>query len=123
MTSPRCSSALLIIDDRADVRRGLKRSFGLEFDVHVAETGVEAEQILVDEQPQLLLCDYWLGPGQPVGTELIGRWRKMFPFLRGVALMTGTNTSAITGAHGVDIIFSKPLTTAGVTSWFLSQLE
>ena len=112
---------LLIVDDRADVRRGLKRSFSMEFSAYVAETGAEAEHILAEQRPLFVLCDYWLGPDQPVGTQLIARWRKMFPFLRGVALMTGTQTSAITDTEGVDIIFPKPLTVSEVTAWFRAQ--
>lgn len=114
---------LLIVDDRADVRRGLKRGFGDDFSAYVAETGSEAEHILAERRPQFVLCDYWLGPDQPVGTQLIARWRKKFPFLRGVALMTGTQTGAITDTQGVDIIFTKPLIVAEVTAWFLSQLD
>ncbi len=112
---------LLIVDDRPDVRRGLGRSFGLHYTVFTADCGATAEPILIEHRPLFLLCDYWLGVDQPTGTELIKVWRGRFPFLRRVALMTGTRIDAIGDREGVDAIFAKPLETPDLVDWFLES--
>ncbi len=115
------SGPLLIVDDRADVLRGLKRILGLNFKVIVANSGATAEPLLIEHRPIFLLCDYWLGVDQPTGTELIRDWRVRFSFLTRVALMTGTRIDAITEREGIDRIFAKPLKVPQVVDWFLKS--
>ncbi|MCA9623226.1 MAG: response regulator [Myxococcales bacterium] len=113
---------LLILDDRADVRRGVQRFMSLFVSqVFVAGTPEEAEAVLREHAPEFLLCDYWLGPEHPPGTALVERWRHDFPCLARVALMTGTKATAILPAQGVDRIFQKPLRLAEVKDWFLGD--
>ena len=119
MSQPDKRAKLLIVDDRADVRRGLARFLGLHFDVVTASTAEEAEQLLVEGETTYVLCDYWLGRGQPLGTELIERWRDKYPFVRRIALMTGTKATAIASTEGADVIFPKPLNLNKVRDWFM----
>lgn len=110
---------LLIVDDREDVLRALERLMSLCFDeVLVAHSADEAERLLADHAPPYLLCDYWLGDGQAVGTTLISRWRKQHPELRRVALMTGTNTTSVPNCPGVDEMFKKPINLDSIVSFF-----
>ncbi len=101
---------LLILDDRPEILRSLKRYLASHFrEILVASTPDEAEAHLRASKPDTLLCDYWLGDDVPTGTELIARWRVEFDCLRQVFLMTGTKASALTGAHHADRVFEKPL--------------
>ena len=110
---------LLILDDRDDLRVSLKRLFGLMFDeVLLAGTPEEAEEHLRNSSPPFFLCDYWLGREHPPGSEVVRRFRKQFPCLERVALMTGSKVSALTDTVGADIVFSKPLNTEKVRSFF-----
>jgi DNA-binding NtrC family response regulator len=113
---------LLIVDDREDVLRALDRFMGLYFErVCVALDPQAAEQALSVYQPQCLLCDYWLGEAHPLATALIPLWRKRYPCLERVALMTGTKSSAITSCAEVDIVFHKPLDMAKVLAFFSGE--
>jgi DNA-binding NtrC family response regulator len=113
---------LLIVDDRADVRRSLTRFFAMFIQrVHHAGDPDEAEQILIEHRPELLLCDYWLGTDQAPGTELARRWRRVHGCLRRVAIMTGTKTTAIVPPPGVDRVFQKPLPMDEVREWLLAD--
>lgn len=112
---------LLILDDRADVRSGLRRFFGLFFErVVVAATPEEAEALLAAESPPFLLCDYWLGNEHPPSTDLIPGWRREHACIRVVALMTGTKASSIEADDGVDAVFQKPLDLPAVKDYLLS---
>jgi DNA-binding NtrC family response regulator len=112
---------ILIVDDRADVRRGMIRFLSLHFEVDAAATAEEAEQLLRDNEPSFVLCDYWLGRGQPLGTELLARWRQQYPFLRRTALMTGTKATADMSTPNIDRVFSKPMNLPQVQDWFLDD--
>jgi DNA-binding NtrC family response regulator len=114
---------LLIVDDRPDVSRGMARYFGLFFEsVYCAQTPEEAEALLDEHAPHMLLCDYWLGHEHPPGTALIDRWRARYSCLRCVAIMTGTKATAILATANVDQVFQKPLKLEIVKDWFLEML-
>ena len=104
------AGALLIVDDREDIRLAMKRYFSLYFEaVYVAATPNEAERMLREHPPSYLLCDYWLGDGFLPSTEYIPGWRKLAPNIKCVALMTGTKIAALGKTEYVDIVFQKPL--------------
>src|SRR5690606_11508109 len=109
-----------IVDDRDDVRSGLRRFFGLFFEQIVcAATPAEAEELLASAQPPFVLCDYWLGNEHPPSTELIPGWRRRFACIRVLALMTGTKSSSLQHAEGVDTVFQKPLDLHAVKDYLL----
>lgn len=111
---------LLILDDRDDVRTGLKRLFGLFFEtVLVAATPDEADAHLRETSAPFLLCDYWLGPEHPPGSEVIRRLRRDHPCLERVALMTGSKVSSLTDTRGADAVFPKPLDSKKVRAFFI----
>lgn len=121
MTHPaaKISQLLLIVDDREEVLRALGRLLELSFQrVVLARAADEAERLLAAEQPVFLLCDYWLGEGQPPSTTFLPRWRREHPCLRRVVLMTGTHSASVPACDAVDQIFPKPLRVAGVVDYF-----
>jgi CheY-like chemotaxis protein len=103
---------LLIVDDIADVARSFSRLFRGNFEkVYTASTPEEAEKVLgqTDGPPTALICDYWLGKGRPLGSELIARWRAAYPSLKRVALITGSQMSELKLGPGIDGVFCKPV--------------
>lgn len=118
----KASETLVILDDRDDVRVGLERLFGLFFArVLTAATPEQADTLLAESEAPFLLCDYWLGPEHPPGSEVIRGLRKRHPCLRKVALMTGSKVSALTDTEGADVVFSKPLDAKKVRAFFLGE--
>lgn len=116
---PKLDDTLLIVDDRADVLRALERLMRVRVErVYVASTPEEVERQLREHSPRCMLCDYYLGEGQPLATTLIAGWRRSHPCLECVALMTGTNTSSIPKCPEVDTIFHKPLDVKEVVAFF-----
>ena len=82
---------LLVIDDDPQVRRMLTRYFTHHFDVVLtADTPDEAEAILEQEDVTHIISDYNLGPQYPSGTELIIGWRRQYPSIRRVLLLSGS---------------------------------
>jgi CheY-like chemotaxis protein len=115
---------LLIVDDRVEVRSALERFFGLWFRrVYAVATASEADSILERHRPSVLLCDYYLGDDLPPGTELIAGWRKRFPCLQRVVLMTGTRVSSLGDVSCVDAVFQKPLNLRVVTPFLLGETD
>lgn len=112
MSSPpnKLPEPLLIVDDREEVLRALERFMCLYFEqVLTAHTPQQAEAHLAEASPGYLLCDYWLGDEHPPSTAFIPDWRKRYPCLKRVALMSGTKSSSIAPCTEVDEVFQKPL--------------
>lgn len=123
-TKPLHPGPLLIVDDRVEVRSALTRFFGLWFQqVYAAASPSEADSILREHAPCVLLCDYWLGDASPPGTELIATWRVRFPCLKRAVLMTGNRASAPCDVLGVDAVFQKPPNLKLVTAFLLGQID
>ncbi len=121
---PLCHATLLVVDDRGEIREALRRFFSLTIaQVIVAGTANEAEQALRNHRPNLLLCDYYLGHDNPPATVLIARWRQDFPFLKRVAIMTGTRGSSLGPCSAVDAIFEKPLNMREVTDFLVDATK
>ena len=123
-SKPSHPGPLLIVDDRVEVRSALTRFFGLWFQrVYAAASPSEADGILQEHAPCVLLCDYWLGDAFPPGTELISTWRARFPCLQRAVLMTGTRASSLGDVPGIDAVFQKPLNLKVVTAFLLGQID
>jgi DNA-binding NtrC family response regulator len=113
---------VLIVDDRPEVLRALGRLLGSMIEhVYLAATPEQAEAVLQDFSPRCLLCDYWLGEGQPLATTLIPRWRRRYPCLQCAVMMTGTNSSSIPHCPDIDIVLQKPLDVDEVVGFFASH--
>jgi hypothetical protein len=109
----------LIVDDRPEVLKAVERLFALYFNpLYTALTPPAAELTLREHSPRFLLCDYWLGEDYPPSTSLIPGWRRKYPCLQRVAVMSGTNSASIPACDAVDHVFSKPLDTARVIQFF-----
>jgi CheY-like chemotaxis protein len=111
---------LLIVDDRPEVLKAVERLLAIYFEpVYAAHTPPEAEALLKAHSPRFLLCDYWLGEDWPPATAIIPRWRREYPCLQRVALMTGTNSASIPPCAAVEFVFTKPLDTARVVAFYM----
>jgi two-component system response regulator NreC len=80
MVSARLPIRIGVIDDHAIARGGLERLISSEEAFEIcgsAATAVEAEDLLRREQPDILLCDLFLGKEEV--TPQMTRWKKAFP--------------------------------------------
>ena len=124
MSAARLPRTLLIVDDRADVRRALGRFFGTVFErVEMAATPEEALARLERASPDVVLTDYWLGNEHPPATQLVPGWRAQFPCVKVVVLMTGTKSSALQDVEVVDAVFPKPLHLKDVRAYIEEALS
>jgi len=101
---------LLVLDDEDDIaelfRRFLKKAFD---EIHLARNSSEAEAVLERAEVTHLVSDFWIGPGEPIGSSLIARWRQRWPAIRFAALFTGGTREKLGPAiEGVDALFIKP---------------
>lgn len=76
---------ILIVDDEASVRSALKRTLRKEpYRVSLAESAIEALQIMRDDRPDLLITDHLMP--QMTGLDLLRRVRLLFPDVARVIL-------------------------------------
>jgi len=69
--------SLLVIDDEPEILQSLKGLLRREFDLHLAQSGPEALEILGRHPIEVILTDQRM-PGM-TGTELMARARREFP--------------------------------------------
>ncbi len=101
---------LLVVDDDENVCKALRRLLRRDFDeVMTAKSSSEAGSLLESKSVTHLICDYWLGRGQPLGVELIPTWRRRFPSIDRAVIFTGNEIDSIPVPLGVDRILSKSL--------------
>ncbi len=100
--------SVLIVDDQASVLRSLARVLGLCFEsVYTAITAGEASLLLETKSVTHIVCDYWLGHGQPVGLDLIPGWRKNYPSIERAIILSGSDPERIVPVRGIDAVLSK----------------
>ena len=86
----------------------MKRILSHEFDtVLTAGTPDEAEEIFEENDVTQIISDYDLGPEYPNGIELIVDWRKRYPSIRRVLLLTGTHLADADIPPEVEHYFAK----------------
>jgi len=102
-------SVLLIIDDREEIGRVIKRSLRKNFDdILFAKCAAEAVLLLDANLITHVVCDLFLGKDEPLGHELMREWRNRKPSIKYVALFTGSNTETMPVHDGIDAVFQKP---------------
>lgn len=100
---------LLVLDDEKEIGRLFERYFRSRFDeVHVCQTVADALAVLQSTQITHVVVDHYLGPDEPLGSDVLTRWREQFPHIRYAALFTGSQVSGPTSLPGVDDVFYKP---------------
>ncbi|MDJ0762161.1 MAG: hypothetical protein QNJ97_04155 [Myxococcota bacterium] len=101
---------LLIVDDDNCVCNAVSRLFVGRFDrILMANTSGEAASVLSAYTITHLICDYWLGSGEPTGIDLIPKWRKAHTSICRAIVFSGTDLNEIDIPLGVDKILRKPV--------------
>ncbi len=99
---------LLIVDDERSVCRALTRLLVNSINqIQTATTPTEAEIILRSREVTHVICDHWFGPGQPLGTDLIYKWRERYPNIKRAVVLTGTDINKMTIPDAVDKVLPK----------------
>ncbi|HUT78612.1 MAG TPA: response regulator [Polyangia bacterium] len=101
-------STLLVVDDESAVCRALRRMLRGRIErIMTAETPEDAETVLASTVVTHLICDHYLGPGQPLGMDLAAKWRVRYPNLKRVVVLTGKDVDGIEPASGIDHVLPK----------------
>ena len=101
-------AVLLIVDDERTVCRALSRLLDHKVkEILSATNPTEAEIVLRSGRITHLICDHWFGPGQPVGIDLVTRWKKAFPSIQRAVVLTGTDINKLDKGEAVDEILPK----------------
>ncbi len=99
---------LLVVDDESSVCRALKRLLrGRVDEIVTAQTPADAETVLRSTPVTHVICDHFLGPGQPNGGDVARNWKVDYPKIKVVAILTGTNIGDIEKAPGIDHLLPK----------------
>jgi DNA-binding NtrC family response regulator len=89
-------SVLLIVDDESSVCRALSRMLGKRVDeIASAFSPQEAEMVLVSKEVTHLVCDHWFGMGQPLGVDLVAKWKEKYQSIQNIVLLTGTDETRL----------------------------
>jgi ActR/RegA family two-component response regulator len=99
---------LMVVDDTPNVGRALSRLFSRHFDeVHVLASAAEAASLLKQKPVTHVVCDHCLGEGDPLGLDLVPRWRKEHPSIERAIILTGLDETTLIAGPGIDAIVSK----------------
>jgi len=101
-------SVLLVVDDESTVCRALSRMLKKYADEIITATNPnEAESVLEMGEVTHLICDHWFGPGQPLGLDLVARWKKRYASISRAVVLTGTDVTQLRAQPGVYQIMAK----------------
>jgi len=99
---------LMVVDDTPNVGRALSRILGKYFDeVHVLESASEAAALLGQKVVTHVICDHCLGEGDPLGLDLVPRWRREHPAIERAIIMTGLDERTLIPGPEIDAVVSK----------------
>ena len=108
---------VLVVDDEKMVLNALARYLRRFFPkVVTATTPLEAESALRDNRVTHLVCDHWLGPGLPLGIDLVSHWKNDFPSIQKVVLLTGADVDTLVSPPGLDSIIPKTIDPTALTA-------
>lgn len=101
-------TVLLVVDDETTVCRALSRMLRNYVDEIITATNpAEAESVLAMGKVTHLICDHWFGPGQPLGLDLVARWKKDYTSITRAVVLTGTDVTQLKTQPGVHQIMAK----------------
>ena len=81
-------------------------------ETNYATSAFEAELILDSKEITHLICDHWFGAGQTLGTDLAALWKKKYPSIERIVLLTGADISTLKSPPEVNTVLSKSVETS-----------
>ncbi|AKJ65338.1 response regulator [Kiritimatiella glycovorans] len=117
---------ILIIDDDPDIRRLLEQFLAREgYNILTASTGAEAEQIYLENPPDLVITDIIMPDRE--GIETIREMRRMYPEMTIVAISGGGRIDSqdylvLARKLGADRTFGKPFDLAEMLNYIREAL-
>lgn len=117
---------ILIVDDRAEIRKLLAITLGLDYEVQLADNGEQALDVIRETPPHAVFLDVMM-PGLFDGFDVL-REVKSDPKLANlkVVMVTakGMDEDVMRGKMlGADAYFTKPFSPLKVIQWLESNLE
>jgi DNA-binding response OmpR family regulator len=101
---------LLVVDDDHDIAELFRVVMRKHFDeVLIAHNSGEAQRLVSQNEVTHLVCDLSIGPEEPLGSQLISRWRQARPSIGFAAVFTGAaDRSSVEPAPDIDGVYIKP---------------
>ncbi len=110
-------SILLIVDDESSVLRAVSRMLAKYADeILTADSHIEAEAVLESHEITHILCDHWFGRGLPLGIDLAAKWKRLYPRLKKVVVLTGVDIEGLSPCPLVDAVLPKTTETQKLIS-------
>ena len=75
--------------------------------IQTATTPTEAEIVLRSGRVTHVICDQWFGPGQPLGMNLVKKWKEQYETIERAVVLTGTDIAKLPATGGVDMVLPK----------------
>jgi DNA-binding NtrC family response regulator len=98
----------LIVDDEHPVCFALERMLRRDYRQVFTAFGPDDAAAILEAHPVThVVCDHWLGPGLPLGIDLIPRWRRRHRTIERAVVLTGADVSGINPPPEVDRVLSK----------------
>ena len=99
------NKVLLVVDDEPAMRKVLERLLGRAFgQVLTAADPAEADDLLAANEVTHLVTDCNLGPGLPLGVDLVPAWRERCPSIERAVVFSGTDLSAKELPDAIDAV-------------------
>jgi CheY-like chemotaxis protein len=99
---------LMVVDDTPAIGRALSRVLNRYFDeVHILTSAAEATALLGQKVVTHVICDHCLGEGDPLGLDLVPRWRREHPLIERAIILTGLDERTLIAGPEIDAVVSK----------------
>lgn len=117
---------ILIVDDRAEIRKLLAVILGLEYEIMTATDGEQALVAMRSFKPEVVFLDVMM-PGKFDGMEVLRQIKSDVNLKQTlVAMVTAKGDAEImklAQSHGADAFFVKPFSPLNLVSWLQEKLS
>ena len=117
---------ILIVDDRAEIRKLLAITLGLDYEVITATDGEQALFSIRSSKPVVVFLDVMM-PGKFDGIEVLRQIKSNIDLKQTLVAMVTANGDAenmkLAQAHGADAFFVKPFSPLKLVSWLEEKLQ
>jgi two-component system phosphate regulon response regulator PhoB len=116
---------ILIVDDRAEIRKLLAVILGLEYEIMNATDGEQALVVMRSFKPEVVFLDVMM-PGKFDGIEVLRQIKSDVNMKQTLVAMVTAKGDAenmkLAQSHGADAFFVKPFSSLNLVSWLQEKL-
>jgi CheY-like chemotaxis protein len=117
---------LLIVDDKVEIRKLLAITLGLDYEIILANSGMDALKMIEDSRPTAVLLDVMM-PGKIDGFEVLKKVKENPEYrdIRMVLITAKGNSEDVKKADllGADAYFIKPFSPVKLIAWLRENIS